>query len=222
MALNGSGPISLAGATVGESIAIELGESATGTRSLNDTIVRDLAEVASGAITMPTNFWGKSSVPDYELWGWGYGLQSSIGVGNNISYSSPVQVLPYVNWTAVADSDITSFGILADGTLWSWGANTYGILGQGASSNKSTPTQVGALTNWSTISSSYQALSVKTDGTLWSWGMGTLGRLGLGNTTSYSSPKQVGSGTSWAQVSAGAYGHSLARTTGRVYLGLGL
>ena len=62
MALNSSGPISLAGSTAGQSIAVELGQSATGTISLNDTAVRNLAGVPSGAIIMPTNFWGKSSV----------------------------------------------------------------------------------------------------------------------------------------------------------------
>lgn len=61
MALNSSGPISLAGSTAGQSIAVELGQSATGQISLNDAAVRALAGVASGAITMPTNFWGKSS-----------------------------------------------------------------------------------------------------------------------------------------------------------------
>lgn len=63
MALNASGPISLAGSTAGQSIAVELGQSATGQISLNDAVVRTLAGVASGAITMPTNFWGKSSGP---------------------------------------------------------------------------------------------------------------------------------------------------------------
>lgn len=61
MALNASGPISLAGATSGQSIALELGLSSTGAISLNQTAVRTLAGVPSGAITMPTNFWGKSS-----------------------------------------------------------------------------------------------------------------------------------------------------------------
>jgi hypothetical protein len=61
MALNASGPISLAGATTGQSIALELSLSATGQISLNDAAVRTLAGVASGAITMPTDFWGKSS-----------------------------------------------------------------------------------------------------------------------------------------------------------------
>ena len=61
MTLNASGPISLAGATTGQSIAVELGQSSTGQISLNDSNVRTLAGVASGAITMPTNFWGKSN-----------------------------------------------------------------------------------------------------------------------------------------------------------------
>ena len=61
MTLNSSGPISLAGSTTGQSIAIELGQSTTGQISLNDTAVRTLAGVSSGAIIMPTNFYGKSN-----------------------------------------------------------------------------------------------------------------------------------------------------------------
>lgn len=61
MPLNNSGPISLAGSTAGQSIALELNQSATGQISLNDTNVRTLANVPSGAITMPTNFYGKSN-----------------------------------------------------------------------------------------------------------------------------------------------------------------
>ena len=61
MTMNSSGPISLAGTTTGQSIEIELGGSGTTQISLNDTNVRTLAGVASGAITMPTNFYGKSN-----------------------------------------------------------------------------------------------------------------------------------------------------------------
>jgi len=61
MALNVSGPISLAGSTSGQSIAVELGKSATGQISLNDADVRSLAGVPSGAIVMPTNFYGKAN-----------------------------------------------------------------------------------------------------------------------------------------------------------------
>ena len=61
MTLNSSGPISLAGTTAGVSIEIENGGNGTTQISLNDTAVRTLAGVPSGAITMPTNFYGKSN-----------------------------------------------------------------------------------------------------------------------------------------------------------------
>ena len=59
MPLNNSGPISLGGNISGQSINLELSQSATAQVSLNDTNVRTLAGVASGAIVMPTNFYGK-------------------------------------------------------------------------------------------------------------------------------------------------------------------
>jgi len=67
MPLNNTGPISLAGATAGQSIAVELGLSATGTISLNQSNVRTLAGVPSGAIIMPTNFYGKSNEFVYTM-----------------------------------------------------------------------------------------------------------------------------------------------------------
>jgi hypothetical protein len=61
MTLNASGPISLAGTTAGQSIQIENGGNGTTLISLNDAAVRSLAGVPSGAITMPTDFYGKSN-----------------------------------------------------------------------------------------------------------------------------------------------------------------
>ena len=68
MALNSSGPISLAGTITGQSIELELLGNGTTQISLNDAAVRTLAGVPSGAITMPTNFYGKSSVYDTTLY----------------------------------------------------------------------------------------------------------------------------------------------------------
>ena len=61
MAINPSGQVSLGGTTSGESIALELGLPTTSAISLNQADVRGLAGVASGAIVMPTDFWGKAS-----------------------------------------------------------------------------------------------------------------------------------------------------------------
>ena len=66
MTLNLSGPISLGGSTTGQSINLELSQSATAQVSLNDTNVRTLAAVPSGAIIVPTNFYGKSSSYSYS------------------------------------------------------------------------------------------------------------------------------------------------------------
>jgi hypothetical protein len=62
MALNGSGAISLAGTTVGQSIACELGCSGTGQIDINRADVRTLAGVASGQISF-SSFYGKSKGP---------------------------------------------------------------------------------------------------------------------------------------------------------------
>ena len=62
MTLASSGEISLGGSTANRSINLELGQAATATISLNDANVRTLAGVASGAIVVPTDFYGKSNV----------------------------------------------------------------------------------------------------------------------------------------------------------------
>ena len=60
MALNASGAISLAGSTVGQSIALELGRTATTATSLNESEVRTLLGAASGAISMSSAY-GKAN-----------------------------------------------------------------------------------------------------------------------------------------------------------------
>lgn len=67
MTMNSSGPISLAGTTAGVSIEIENGGNGTTTISLNDAAVRTLARVASGVISMPTDFYGKSNLFSFTI-----------------------------------------------------------------------------------------------------------------------------------------------------------
>lgn len=95
MALNSSGPISLGGATTGQSINLELGQSSISVVSLNDTNVRGLAGVSSGAITMPTDFWGKSSVAywfgnlSYTTDGYYWGISLTEDSSGNIIITTP-------------------------------------------------------------------------------------------------------------------------------------
>ncbi len=107
MALNNSGPISFGGATVGQSINLELGVSATATASINSAAFRGLAGVPSGQISL-SNFYGKSSNS--------YWAVQTTGLK---SYERPTTLLvdssgnTYVTGRASSDADTTGFGYLA-------------------------------------------------------------------------------------------------------------
>lgn len=121
MPLNTSGPISLAGSTAGQSIALELGESATGTISLNDTAVRDLAGVASGAIVMPTNFYGASSGPTLTL-----GSAEGIGVDNitqvSIGYDTIRDKVTVFYGKSASDGLFVKTGTVSSGQFITYGS----------------------------------------------------------------------------------------------------
>ena len=127
MALNNSGPISLGGSTVGQSIALELGQSATGQISLNDANVRALAQVPSGAIIMPTNFYNKGAgyggtAIIYTLGGGGAGgIDAQSGAAGQNSF------LTYESLTLTAQG--------GGGGNWNNGINSTGGLAINGSSN---------------------------------------------------------------------------------------
>jgi len=116
--LNTSGPISLGGSTAGQSINLELGRSATAQVSLNESAVRTLAGVPSGAIVMPTDFYGKSNIV--------YRLDTALYSDNGILGIEGAEVIFSVN------SNGSVFGI-SGGTLvdlYNWltpttGSTTY-------------------------------------------------------------------------------------------------
>lgn len=62
MTMNSSGPISLGGSTTGQSVNLEIGNSATTQISFNDAGVRTLTGTSAGSILiMPTDFYGKTN-----------------------------------------------------------------------------------------------------------------------------------------------------------------
>ena len=61
MTLAASGTLSMGGSTANRSVNLELSQAATAQISLNDANVRSLAGVPSGAITLATDFYGKSA-----------------------------------------------------------------------------------------------------------------------------------------------------------------
>ncbi|MDE2000562.1 MAG: hypothetical protein KGI52_16725 [Burkholderiales bacterium] len=139
MPLNSSGPISIGGSTVGQSINLELGRAAGASSNLNETALRNLAVVASGAISL-SNFYGKSNstfniaLPASTFTQWqrvvsGAGATSSItllvtggitlgtGVTGPAAWGSPVGGTPGTGWWVRAT---TLSGFPSSGTVGSW------------------------------------------------------------------------------------------------------
>ena len=118
MTMNSSGPISLGGATTGQSINLEIGSPATSTVSLNDTLVRTLANIPglNTTITIPTDFYGKSisdawfivlsspitmSAPGSSA---SFTLDNSSNIifsftATNVAYQTSIAPTGTVNWT---------------------------------------------------------------------------------------------------------------------------
>jgi alpha-tubulin suppressor-like RCC1 family protein len=217
MTLNSSGQISIGGSTVGQSINLELGRSATAQSSLNDADLRTLAGIASGQISL-SSFYGKAFDSGY-LYVWGDGTNGQLGNGSTTDRSSPIQIGSLTNWRRLGGTPGDSLAIKSDGTLWAWGYNIFGQLGVGDEFTKYSPVQVGSDTTWSTISKGghWFLLATKTNGTLWAWGRNDSGQLGDGTGTNRNSPVQIGSETDWVTVGNGGYASHAIKTNGTLW-----
>ena len=196
------------------------GNNVTGPLGLGDAVNRS-SPVQVGALTT----WSAISAgykhslalkTDGTLWAWGknYNNNGTLGLGDNINRSSPVQVGTLTTWSVISVGYRHSLAIKTDGTLWTWGQYAGGVLGLGEGVDRSSPVQVGTLTTWSAASGAYRhSLAIKTDGTLWAWGRNyNNGQLGLGDIIDRSSPVQVGTLTTWSAIGSNSF-HSLAIKT---------
>jgi len=137
MTLNSSGPISLGGSTTGQSVNLELGQSATAQISFNDAAVRTLTGTSSGsALVMPTNFYGKGgvviSVTDQTISDFTGGARSA-STGYRLTSGGQADGLVNVTWSnleqwctptsAASDYEVLATvvtGSLSSGTTGSW------------------------------------------------------------------------------------------------------
>ena len=143
---------------------------------------------------------------DGTLWAWGRNNFGSLGHGDVIYKSSPVQSGVDTDWGDAKLAGHWDVGaIKSDGTLWTWGRDSNGSLGRGTKDVRlSTPTQLGSDTDWYKISNDGgQFLALKTDGTLWGWGLNQFGQLGTGTVINFSSPVQIGASTDWVEIQTG-------------------
>lgn len=112
MTLNASGPISLGGSTVGQSINLELGNSATALASINSTQFRTLAGVASGQISL-SNFYGKSNTIG---WFASFGVSTSETTMRGLATNSSGKVY-FQSSSSVAGSDMPVIQVSTAGAI---------------------------------------------------------------------------------------------------------
>jgi len=158
-----------------------------------------------------------------DLFGWGSGGQGGLGLNDNVTRSSPIQI-PGTTWGDLVrgDSNKMDCNIKTDGTLWAWGGNNRGQLGQNNSSIAyySSPIQISG-TTWNMAAKGNQGMmATRTDGTLWSWGYCESGEVGSnqqGPSLSISSPTQI-PGTTWGTIAAGPFVRSSVKTDGTLWI----
>jgi alpha-tubulin suppressor-like RCC1 family protein len=124
----------------------------------------------------------------------------------------PVLQSSATDWVSLAEGNIHTLALKADGTLWGWGDNTYGELGNTNGGSYSNPVQIGSGQRWNAIFAyAYCNFAIRSDGTLWGWGNNGNSVLGLGPDYTNSSgnlsvansvlvPAQVGSASNWVKV----------------------
>lgn len=156
---------------------------------------------------------------DGTLWSWGNNGLGSLGIGNTIDSSDPVQVGTDTDWKLIAVGDFHTLAIKNNGTLWAWGWNQNGQIGDGTTTDRNSPVQIGTDTDWKSVSALYASSSaLKNNNTLWGWGDNSSGIIGNGSTVNPQlTPIQVTTDTNWKSISVGD-AHTMAiKTTGTLW-----
>lgn len=143
------------------------------------------------------------------LWGSGGGGCGSLGNGESLNKSTPVQEsCSATSWCFAARWCCGGIGIKTDGTLWRWGFNTYRFVCEDGNNCQPNPVQeMSSSTNWCHASvntdgstSGVIQMLTKTDGTLWLQGANGNNNistdLSVGTVTS-SPTQEVTSSTNW-------------------------
>ncbi len=160
----------------------ELGDGSTQS-SATPVQVRFPAGVTIASIPTDAMPWDTAYAIDTagHVWGWGANGGGELCLGNETSYSTPVQ-LPLSDVTAVAGAaQHTSYD--AGGTLYSCGGNHVGQLGDGGTTSSHVPVKVHGLSGGlvtALVSGFNNVGALLSNGKYYDWGWNSKGQLGDG------------------------------------------
>jgi len=121
---------------------------------------------------------------DGALWTWGLNVVGNLGLGDQISRTSPTQVGTSKDWKKVQAGESFMAGLKKDGTLWTWGKNeNFGLLGTGSSSgvlmNLSPVNITNPAVSWVDIDvGTFGTLATDSTGVMYAWGRTYAGATG--------------------------------------------
>ena len=117
---------------------------------------------------------------DQTLWAWGRNSYGQLGLGDEVTRSTPTQLSGL--WASVRSADDSTYALKADGSLWAWGDNTYGQLGQNFADPlvaHPDPLRVGTASDWSAVFPGHDHVGALRGNDLWMWGKNGSAQLGL-------------------------------------------
>lgn len=161
---------------------------------------------------------------DGTLWLWGENPSGQLGVGDQVSRSTPVTTFAGgTNWSNISLGSACAMAVKTDGTLWCWGSSVNGKIPINSNIlTVQTPvTTFAGGTDWAQVSmGSAHGAAVKTDGTLWTWGTNSYGQLGAGDVGNvrFTPITTFAGGTTWKQVSCGFFNTGAVKTDSTIWV----
>jgi len=192
-----------------------IGANANGQLGVNDTTSR----------LTPVQVWGISSsatsvafgfkhafvlITDGTVRSFGNNAEGQLGINDQVSRLTPVQVLGITSATQVACGNYHSAILLANGTVQTLGRNTEGQLGLNDTTRRLTPSSVLNITSATAVACGvYHTVVLLANGTVFTFGRNLFGNLGVNDTTNRSTPVQVwGISSSATAIATGSTDHT--------------
>jgi len=130
-----------------------------------------------------------------NVFSWGCGNKGQLGLGDENSRMTPVQIPGLTNIKYACAGESHSVALSDKGLVFTWGDGEHGQLGLGNSRQEFSPVQVTGLPDEVQIlkisAGQWHTMAITKFGDLFAWGNNAFGQLGLGHTNNINLPEFV-------------------------------